>query len=67
MNICPQHAMISKIEYHDFGQASVQKITTEFGQYVSFDAYWNLLCEFSDYEDRKWVVEYPKITEEDFE
>lgn len=40
-----------KVEYHDFGQASVQKITTEFGQYVSFDAYWNLLCEFSDYED----------------
>lgn len=39
-----------KVEYHDFGQASVQKITTEFGQYVSFDAYWNLLCEFSDYE-----------------
>lgn len=46
-----------KVEYHDFGQASVQKITTEFGQYVSFDAYWNLLCEFSDYEDRQWEEE----------
>lgn len=40
-----------KVEYHDFGQTSVQKITTEFGQYVSFDAYWKLLCEFSEYED----------------
>lgn len=42
-----------KVEYHDFGMASVQKITTEFGQYVSFDAYYNLLREFSDYEDRQ--------------
>lgn len=40
-----------KVEYHDFDQVSVQKITTEFGQYVSFDAYWKLLCEFSEYED----------------
>jgi len=33
--------------------ADVQRISTEFGQYVSFNVYWNLLCEFSDYENSR--------------
>jgi len=40
-----------KVQHHDFDQTSVQRITTEFGQYVSFDAYYNLLCEFSEFEE----------------
>ena len=39
-----------KAVYEDYEMISVQKINSEFGQYVSFDAYWKLLCEFSDYE-----------------
>lgn len=46
-----EHMNPRRYDFKVLGQASVQKITTEFGQYVSFDAYWNLLCEFSDYED----------------
>lgn len=40
-----------KVEYLDYDQAKVQRVHAEFGQYVSFDAYWNLLAAFSDYED----------------
>lgn len=42
-----------KVQYHDFDQTSVQRVTTEFGQYVSFDTYWNLLCAFSEFEDNR--------------
>lgn len=40
-----------KVQHHNFDQTSVQRVTTEFGQYVSFDAYYNLLCAFSEFEE----------------
>ena len=40
-----------KVHRHDFDQTSVQKVTTEFGQYVNYAAYYNLLCEFSEFEE----------------
>lgn len=35
----------------DYEVVSVQRINSEFGEYVRFDAYWKLLCEFSEYEE----------------
>jgi hypothetical protein len=42
-----------KIECLDFDMCSVQRIHAEFGQYVSYDAYYKLLCAFSEYEDSR--------------
>lgn len=40
-----------KCGHGDYEVVSLQRINSEFGQYVSFDTHWNLLCEFSEYEE----------------
>lgn len=42
-----------RYDFEHLDTSSVQRISKEFGQYVSFNAYWNLLCEFSDYENSR--------------